>query len=220
MTSAWHPGGTNPVLPGFHPDPSVCRVGEWTYLVTSTFEYLPGLPVHRSKDLVTWEPVGHVIDREGMLDLSGVADSRGLYAPTIRHDGERFYVVCTVVGGDSREGHFVCVADDPAGPWSDPVWWDGVAGIDPSLLFDGDDAWCMGTRLAAEPTHHDQTEVWVRRFDTATLTPVGAETVIWTGALKGAIWAEGPHLYGRDDGYLLLAAEGGTAHHQDRKSVV
>ncbi len=92
-----------PILSGCHPDPSICRVGEWYYLVTSTFEYLPGLPVLRSRDLVRWETVGHVIDRPpGMLDFDGIGSSGGLYAPTIRHGRGLFWVACTLVDREDR----------------------------------------------------------------------------------------------------------------------
>ena len=83
----------NPILPGCYPDPSVCRVGDTFYLVTSTFEYFPGLPVFRSTDLVSWEQLGHVIDRPGQLDYQGLRYSHGLYAPTIRHHDGVFWVV-------------------------------------------------------------------------------------------------------------------------------
>lgn len=211
-------GATNPVLPGFHPDPSVCRVdgadGTWYYAVTSTFEYLPGLPVHRSRDLVSWELVGHAIHRDDQVDLTSVRDSGGMFAPTIRHDGRRFLVACTLVGGSAgSEGNFVVTAEDPSGPWSDPVWWHG-SGIDPSLLVDDDGRlWAQGTRPAGEPQWDQQTEVWVREVDRDTLLLVGEEQVVWTGALRGAIWAEGPHLYRRDGYVYLLASEGGTAFH-------
>jgi len=88
---------SNPILPGSHPDPSVCRVGPDYYLVTSTFEYFPGLPVFHSRDLVHWRQLGHVLDRPSQLPLRGVRASGGLYAPTIRHHGGIFYVVCTLV---------------------------------------------------------------------------------------------------------------------------
>lgn len=208
---------TNPVLPGFYPDPSACRVdgddGTWFYAVNSSFEYLPGLPIHRSRDLVTWELVGHAIHRPGQLDLSRVRDSDGLFAPTIRHDGSRFLIVCTLVGDAPRQGNFVVTANDAAGPWSDPVWWDG-GGIDPSLFFDDDGSvWAHGTRLAAEPEWDQQTEVWVRELDPATLQLRGDEHVVWSGAVRGAVWAEGPHLYRRDGHVYLLASEGGTSVH-------
>lgn len=205
----------NPVLPGTYPDPSVCRVGDDYYLVSSTFEYVPGLPVHRSRDLVHWEHVGFVIDRPGMLDYDGVPSSDGLYAPTLRHHDGTFWLVCTFLGQreGARGGNFVVTATDPAGPWSDPVWLD-VDGIDPSLFFDDDGrVWAHGTRGPASPEWPDQTEVWVRELDPATMTLVGPESVVWNGAVRGAVWAEGPHIYRHDGAYYLLAAEGGTEFH-------
>lgn len=211
----------NPVVPGCHPDPSVCRVGDDYYLVTSTFEYLPGLPVFRSRDLAHWEPVGHVV--HGAPDLSGLPSSSGLYAPTIRHHDGLFWVVCTLVDqradgapADERRpglGHFLVTAADPAGPWSEPAWLGGD-GIDPSLFFDDDGrAWVLATRPAREPEWPGQTEVWLRELDPVARTLVGPEHVIWTGAVRGAVWAEGPHLYRVDGQYLLVAAEGGTEVH-------
>ena len=205
----------NPVLPGCHPDPSICRVGEWYYLVTSTFEYLPGLPVMRSRDLAHWQTIGHVIDRAGMLDFAGIASSGGLYAPTIRHGLGLFWVVCTLVDPDdpARGGNFVVTAADVAGPWSDPIMLDAV-GIDPSLVFDdAGRVWMHGTRLAAEPEWPSQTEVWVREYSPSQQKLIGDEHVIWNGAVRGAVWAEGPHLYRIGDEWLLVAAEGGTEFH-------
>lgn len=206
---------TNPVLPGCYPDPSVCRAGDEYYLVTSTFEYLPGLPVFRSRDLAHWEQIGHVVDRPGQLDYDGIASSGGLYAPTIRYHDGTFWMVCTLVDqqDDTRGGNFLMTAEDAAGPWSDPVWLD-VDGIDPSIFFDDDGRiWLHGTRLAREPQWHDQTEVWVRELDPETRTLVGPEHVVWNGALRDVVWAEGPHLYKVDGTYHLLAAEGGTEFH-------
>jgi len=208
----------NPILPGCHPDPSICRVGDLYYLVTSTFEYLPGLPIHRSANLVDWEPIGHAIHRPGQLDLSGIPSSKGLYAPTLRHHDGTFYVVCTVVAPivddrpawPGRAGHFVVTAADPAGPWSDPVWFEGLEGIDPSLTFDGDRVWLCGNRLAPE-AGPGRTEIWLTELDSATLAPIGETTVIWHGALEGAEWAEGPHIVARPGGgWMLVTAEGGT----------
>lgn len=205
----------NPVLPGCHPDPSICRVGDEYFLVTSTFEYLPGLPVMRSTDLVRWETVGHAIDREGMLEFDGIRSSGGLYAPTIRHDGDRFWIVCTLVDqqDETRGGNFLITAKDAAGPWSDPIRLD-AAGIDPSVVFDeAGRVWMHGTRPAARPEWHDQTEVWVREYSPTAQALVGDEQVIWRGAMQGAVWAEGPHLYRIDGRWYLIAAEGGTEFH-------
>lgn len=205
----------NPILPGCHPDPTICRVGDDFYLVTSTFEYLPGLPVVHSRDLASWESIGHVIDRPGMLDMAGMWSSSGLYAPTLRfHDGT-FYLVCTLVDqrDGERGGNFVVTASDPAGPWSDPIWLD-VGGIDPSIFFDDDGrAWLHGTRQARVPEWQDQTEVWLRELDLREMRPIGEEHILWRGALLGAVWAEGPHVYKIDGVYYLLAAEGGTEFH-------
>ncbi|QCB92531.1 glycoside hydrolase family 43 protein [Cellulomonas shaoxiangyii] len=206
---------TNPLLPGCYPDPSICRVGDDYYLVTSTFEYLPGLPVLHSRDLVSWEQIGHVVDRPGQLDYTGVASSGGLYAPTIRHHDGVFWIICTLVDqrDASRGGNFLMTATDPAGPWSDPVWLD-AGGIDPSIFFDDDGrVWVHGTRLAREPRWHDQTEVWVRELDPVSKSLVGPEHVIWHGAVEGVVWAEAPHLYKVDGTYYLLAAEAGTEFH-------
>lgn len=201
----------NPILSGCHPDPSIVTVDGVHYLVNSTFEYFPGLPIHRSTDLVNWELVGHALHREDQLDLSTAPSSGGLFAPTLRHDGSRFWLVCTAVHGDGPTGNFVMTAVDPAGPWSDPVWVD-AEGIDPSLLFDADGrAWWCGTRLTDPVGRPDRTDVWVREFDVEQQRLVGPEFLVWHGAVEGAIWAEGPHLYRRGDGYLLLASEGGTA---------
>ena len=101
----------NPILPGFHPDPSICRVGEDYYLVNSTFEYFPGLPIFHSRDLVHWRPLGHVLDRPSQLPLDGVYASGGLYAPTIRYSKGTFYVINTLVGGTSKKGNFIVTAD-------------------------------------------------------------------------------------------------------------
>lgn len=203
----------NPVLPGFHPDPSVCRVGADYYLVTSTFEYFPGLPLFHSRDLVHWRQVGHVLDRPEQLPLDGVRPSGGLYAPTIRHADGVFYVVCTLVDGNTQRGNFVVTATDPAGPWSQPVWLADARGIDPSLFFDDDGrAWYVGQRERDPGDYPGDCEIWLRELDREALRLTGPEHVLWRGALRGAIWAEGPHLYRIDGSYYLLAAEGGTGH--------
>ena len=205
----------NPVLPGCYPDPTICRVGQDFYLVTSTFEYFPGLPIFRSDDLASWQQIGHVVDRSSQLDFDGIASSGGLYAPTLRHHDGTFWLVCTLVDqqDSTRGGNFVMTATDPAGPWSDPTWLD-ADGIDPSIFFDDDGrVWVHGTRLAREPQWHDQTEIWVRELDPGTMQLVGPEHVVWNGALRDVVWAEAPHLYKVDGSYYLLAAEGGTAFH-------
>ena len=197
----------NPILPGSHPDPSICRVGDDYYLVTSTFTYFPGLPVYHSRDLVHWRQLGHVLDRPSQLPLHGVRFSGGLYAPTIRHHDGLFHVVCTLVDG-ARHGNFVVTATDPAGDWSEPHWLPDAPGFDPSLFFDDDGrAWWTGTREAGPG---GRTEVWLREYDPVSQELVGDEHILWRGAMRNAVWAEGPHLYKVDGRYVLLCAEGGT----------
>ena len=124
----------NPVIPGFYPDPSICRVGHDYYLVNSSFEYFPGIPFWHSRDLIHWRQLGHVLTRRSQLDLGGVRCSDGIYAPTLRHHQGVFYLITTLVNAGSYRNFYV-TATDPAGPWSDPVWYD-QNGIDPSLFFD------------------------------------------------------------------------------------
>jgi alpha-N-arabinofuranosidase len=204
----------NPILAGFYPDPSICRVADDYYLVTSTFEYFPGLPIFHSRDLVHWRQIGHVLDRPSQLPLDGVRPSGGLYAPTIRYHDGVFYVINTLVDGSIRSGNFIVTATDPAGPWSEPHWLDNAQGFDPSLFFDDDGrVWYTGNRLAQPGQFEGHSEIWLQELDLSAMQLVGEPQVIWDGAVKGAVWSEAPHIYKIQGRYYLLTAEGGTAHH-------
>ena len=109
---------TNPILSGFYPDPSICRVEDDYYLVTSTFAYWPGVPIFHSKDLVHWKQIGNILDRKEQLPLQNIETSRGIFAPTLRYHDGTFYMITTNVS--SSLGNFIVTATDPAGPWSDP----------------------------------------------------------------------------------------------------
>ncbi len=184
----------NPVLPGFHPDPSVCRVGEDYYLVCSSFEYFPGVPIFHSRDLVNWRQIGNVLDRAGQLDLAADADaSGGVYAPTIRHHDGRFWMVTTNV---SIGRHLIVTATDPAGPWSDPVYLD-LPHIDPSLAWD-DNGDCWVTVSGVESY----------RIDPTTGTVLEGPVPMWSGT--GGQYPEAPHLYRIGEWWYLLVSEGGT----------
>jgi|SRR5579859_1079053 len=128
----------NPILPGFYPDPSVCRVGDDYYLVTSSFEYFPGVPLFHSKDLINWTQVGHCLTRSSQLRLDQIERFGGIYAPTIRyHDGTFYLITTNVTGG----GHFFVYTRDIHGEWSEPIWINGDGhgtGHDPDLFFDDD----------------------------------------------------------------------------------
>lgn len=212
----------NPLLPGFYPDPSICRVNQDYYLVTSTFEYFPGLPIFHSRDLVHWRQIGHVLDRPSQLDLDGIQASRGLYAPTIRYHDGLFYVINTRVDSDystlvsdaDHESNFIVTATDPAGPWSEPYWLKGAPGIDPSLFFDDDGrVWYTGNRLPPQgPSYPHHKEIWLQELDLATMQLQGPTYSLWDGAVTGNLEAEAPHLYKINGMYYLLVAEAGTGH--------
>lgn len=201
----------NPILPGMYPDPSICRVDGTYYLATSTFEYLPGLPILSSTDLETWSPAGHAIHDGAQFDYTTVADSRGMFAPTIRHHDGLFYVACTMMHDSEVAGNFYVTASDVAGPWSAPVVLPDARGIDPSLFFFEGRAWWIGCREVLDPEFEGETEVWLSELDLDCGELIGEQVVIWTRTMYRAVWAEAPHLYHRDGWFYLVTAEGGTA---------
>lgn len=200
----------NPILNGFYPDPSICAVGKDFYLVTSTFAYFPGIPVFHSRDLKHWEQIGHVLDRTSQLPLKGCGHSEGIYAPTIRYHDGTFYLITTNVSGG---GNFYVTAENPAGPWSDPVWLgEDAPGIDPSLFFDEDGTcYYVGTRPNPDGVRYNgDWEIWVQKLDLERKCLTGESRKVWKGAMNGVIWPEGPHIYRKDGFYYLMIAEGGT----------
>ncbi|GAA1295944.1 glycoside hydrolase family 43 protein [Saccharothrix xinjiangensis] len=197
-----NPSYDNPVIAGFHPDPSVCRVGEDYYLVCSSFEYFPGVPVFHSRDLVHWRQVGNALDRPSQLPLPPDASaSDGIYAPTIRHHDGRFWLITTNV---SSGGNFIVTAERPEGPWSDPVWID-LPGIDPDLVWDEDgNCWCAFAGAHGASFFGVQ----VARVDPEAGKVLEGPFPAWAGT--GLQWPEAPHLYRVGEWWYLLIAEGGT----------
>ena len=193
----------NPVIAGFHPDPSICRVGKDYYLANSSFEYFPGVPIFHSRDLVHWKQIGHALTRESQLPLKGQRASRGIYAPTLRCEGGEFYLITTNV---ETGGNFIVHTKDPAGEWSEPLWLkEKTPWIDPSLFFDDDGS--------VYYTRHDGGEkggVVQARIDVATGKLLEEPRLIWRGT--GGVWPEGPHLYKVNGWYYLMIAEGGTSY--------
>lgn len=185
----------NPILPGFHPDPSVVAVEGDYYIVNSTFHYFPGVPVYHSTDLQNWEQIGNVLDRPSQLPLENATSWLGIYAPTIRYNDGVFYMITTNVGGG---GNFMVTATDPAGPWSEPLWLE-QQGIDPSLYFEDGKCYMVSnpdgviTLCEIDPS------------DGRTLSP---SKPLWKGT--GGRFPEGPHIYKHDGWYYLLISEGGT----------
>lgn len=204
---------TNPILAGFYPDPSICRVKDDYYLVTSTFAYFPGIPIFHSKDLTNWTLIGHVLDRPEQLNLDGFGVSRGIFAPTIRFYKDRYYVTCTLVDGG---GNFIVTAPNPTGPWSDPVWIPEINGIDPSMFFDKDgSAYIIYNSIAPDdkPLYNGHRTIRCRAMDLKQLKVVGKEIILVNGGTdisKKPIWIEAPHIFQKDGFYYLIAAEGGT----------
>lgn len=197
----------NPILSGFYPDPSVCRVGEDYYLVNSTFNYFPGIPIFHSCDLINWTQIGHVLTQDSQLPLGVKPEGgeasfsfTGIYAPTLRYHDGLFYLITTNV---QHGGNFIVTAERPEGPWSEPIWlaW---GGIDPSLLFDEDGkVYVTGTGGGNELPGIYQAEL-----DPRTGAVLKERKLIWEGT--GGSYPEGPHLYRIGDWYYLLIAEGGT----------
>ncbi len=204
---------TNPILAGFYPDPSICRVKDYYYLVNSTFSYFPGIPVFQSRDLVNWRLIGYVLDRAEQLDLTGLGVSRGIFAPSIRYHNGVFYVTCTLV---DKGGNFVVTAKNPQGPWSNPVWLPQIAGIDPSLFFaDNGKAYLLYNSIApqAQPLYEGHRTIRMSEFDLDHLRITGDEKILVNGGTdltKKPVWIEAPHLFQKDHYFYLIAAEGGT----------
>ncbi|WP_248924233.1 glycoside hydrolase family 43 protein [Paenibacillus hamazuiensis] len=186
----------NPVLPGDHPDPSVVRVGEDYYLVTSTFQYFPGVLVHHSRDLVHWRPIGHVITRRSQLDLTGVPDSHGVFAPDISYAAGKFWVVVPFFHSQPRCTNLLFTAERPEGPYSDGIVLNHHF-IDPSIFHD-DDGRCY---LAFGGG-------WLQELRPDGSGLIGEARQVWPGT--GGQTPEGPHIVKRSGYYYLMLAEGGT----------
>jgi alpha-N-arabinofuranosidase len=201
----------NPVVAGFYPDPSICRVGDDFYLIHSSFSFFPGIPIFHSRDLVNWTQLGHVLDRPSQLNLDGLSVSSGIYAPAIEHHDGLFYVITTNVYGI---GNFYVTAKDPAGPWSDPITLP-FDGIDPSFFFDDDGrAYVVhnGPPPEKSPLYEGHRAIWLWEFDPAARSVKNGRIIVDGGSdiRKKPVWVEGPHIYKRGGWYYLSCAEGGT----------
>lgn len=191
---------SRPIIPGFHPDPTVCAVGEEFFLATSSFEYAPGVPLFRSRDLRDWQHIGHALDRPSQLTITGATPSGGVYAPTLRHHGDHFWLVTTNV--TESFGQLLVTADDPAGPWSEPLRIPGAVGVDPDLAWD-EDGTCYLTWSAFSGDGIVQAPL-----DVHTGQLLAPAHPLWQG--MGGRHPEGPHLYQVEGLWYLLVAEGGT----------
>lgn len=194
--------GATPIISGFHPDPTIARVGDVYYLANSSFEAFPGVPLWRSEDLRSWTQIGNILTRRSQFPVGDGRDSGGIFGGTLRHHDGRFWFITTNMS-DFGKGHLIVSALDPAGEWSEPVHTAGAIGIDPDLAWD--DAgncyltWCSFPHGAA---------IAQARIDPATGQLLEEPRVLWAGT--GLAFPEGPHLYQRGEYWYLLIAEGGT----------
>ena len=202
----------NPVLPGFHPDPSILRVGDDFYLATSTFEWWPGVRIHHSRDLVHWQHLAYACTRTSQLDLRGNPDSCGIWAPCLSHRDGTYYMVYTNVRsttGAYKDTHnYIVTAPHPSGPWSEPVYVNS-SGFDPSLFHDDDGrSWFLNMQWDHRAGHNPFCGIVMQEWDRVTQRLKGPVQRIFLGTDLGVV--EGPHLYKKDGWYVLLTAEGGT----------
>ncbi|MCR5605735.1 MAG: glycoside hydrolase family 43 protein [Treponema sp.] len=196
----------NPVRRGFYPDPSVIRVGDDYYMVNSSFQYFPAIPISHSKDMVHWETIGHAVVDSKYLDLSDIPDSHGIWAPDIEYINGKFYIIATLrLAGDGKRDNnvlrrqLIVSSDKAEGPYSAPSWLE-VDDIDPSLFVDIDGTPYMVIAAGAKiiELSKDLTKV------------VGKLEVAWAGT--GERCSEGPHIFYKDGYYYAMVAEGGTGY--------
>lgn len=230
----------NPVLRGCNPDPSILRVGDDFYIATSTFEWFPGVQVHHSRDLVHWRLLTRPLARVSQLDLKGVKDSGGVWAPCLSHHEGTYYLVYTIAlcqsgmhGGPMNDLHNLLVtAPDIMGPWSEPVHLVS-AGFDPSMFHDEDGRhWLLWAAFDHRPMVFMQAG---RLHPWLGLKMMGRAGADGLNPFKGILMqeysherkaligepklifkgtalgvTEGPHLYRHGGDYHLMTAEGGT----------
>jgi len=194
----------NPIIPGFYPDPSICKKGDDFYLVTSSFEFFPGVPIFHSTDLVNWAQIGHCLTRKSQLDLENIAASKGIYAATIRYNphDNLFYMVTT---NTTKIGNFYVTASDPAGEWSDPILVD-QGGIDPSFFFEDDGSAHFVSNARDRSVH--KSGFLMGAVDLSTGQFLETPRPVWGGIGQNA--PEAPHIYKRNGWYYQVIAEGGT----------
>ncbi|MBR1830814.1 MAG: family 43 glycosylhydrolase [Ruminiclostridium sp.] len=192
----------NPVIKGFYPDPSVCRADGKYYLAASSFQYFPGVPLFESDDLVNWTQIGYALTRPEQVMLNKIDSSGGVFAPTIRFNNGRFYLVTT---NDTTHQNFYVWTDDIYGEWSDPIYVD-QGGIDPSLLFDDGRVYFISNGS----DDNGNGGVVQCEIDIMTGRKLTPSRCIWQGS--GGRFLESPHMYKINGMYYLMAAEGGTEY--------
>jgi xylan 1,4-beta-xylosidase len=205
----------NPVLPGFHPDPSILRVGEEYFIANSTFEWFPGVELHRSKDLVNWERLPSPLSGARLLDMEGCLPSCGIWAPCLSHSDGLFWLIFTNVrswasGPWKDTPNYLTTAPSIEGPWSDPVFLN-CSGFDPSLFHDDDGRkWFVNMEWDYRKTGSKQfSGILLQEYKPSEKRLVGRSRR-YTPAPRSGWWRT--HLYKRDGFFYVTAAEGGTGY--------
>jgi beta-xylosidase len=202
----------NPILPGYYPDPTIIRVEDDFYLVNSSFEMVPGLPVFHSKDLAHWEQICNAITLENGFHMERNCGVGGLMAPTIRYNNGTYYIINA---NFADKGNYIITAKDPKGPWSEPHWMTDVPGIDASLFFDDDGScYVIGTgNVWDNGTGVMERGIWIASYDIKNFRLAGEPVTIYNSAMRGGASPESPHIYHVGEYYYLITAEGGTEHY-------
>jgi beta-xylosidase len=204
----------NPIISGFHPDPTCTFVPELnnTFFCTfSSFITFPGLPIYASHDLINWKLVSNALSRPEQLPALAFLPrgaTSGIYAPTLRYRDGKFYIFTTLANqalynnNYTKWDNFIMTSDDPyqSSKWSDPVHFD-FPGIDPSPFWDDDGQTYMTGSV-------DGKAIWQAPLNFETGEVLGPLVDIWNGT--GLPSPEAPHMYKKDGWYYLLTAEGGT----------
>jgi xylan 1,4-beta-xylosidase len=203
----------NAVIPGFNPDPSICKAGDTYYVTTSSFQFWPGLPIYESKDLKNWKLIDYVLKDTRQADLFRICNSGGIWAPDLTWNEQEklFYIVYTIAGGEGmfHETHnYVATSESIHGPWSDPVYLNS-RGNDPAMFHDEDGRhWYVCSDFEFEPgfaTHHG---MLLQEYDPKQKKLVGPSRNIFKGTNLG--FMEGSKMFKRGDWFYIVAAEGGT----------
>ena len=200
----------NPILPGFYPDPSICEGPDGYYMVCSSFELYPGIPLFFSPDLAHWEQLGHVMTKDNDFHVTPNCLAGGVMAPTIRYHNGTFYVINA---NFADKGNYVVTTKDPRRGWGKPRWFHDIPGIDASLFFDGDKSYVVCTGMITNPDGIEERGISLCEYDLDAMSMVGEPEPIWNSALRATTSPEAPHLYHIGDYYYLLIAEGGTEHY-------
>lgn len=199
----------NPILPGFNPDPSIVRGNGEYVIATSTFEWFPGVRFHTSDDLVSWRPAEYALNDPKYLDLRGIPDSAGIWAPSLYlHEGEYrlLFTIVRTLGQTKDVDNYITTAPSLHGPWSDPAYV-GSRGFDASLFHAPDGRlYLTGLRWDHRIGNPGFGGIQIQELDPTTFERLGTARIVYTASEL----VEGPNFYYRNGWYYILLAEGGT----------